>query len=1824
MSSEPEVGDPLVGRALGDFVLEERIGEGSYGAVYRAKQPLLGRLAAVKILHTRLAAEGEATDRFLREARTASSLDHPYAAHIYSSGAEADGLLWIAMEYVRGTPFSAYLHAHGALPLERFIPFLERICEVVHSAHEQGIVHRDLKPANIMVLSRAGRLLPKLLDFGIAKAIAATEGGAAPAAAEPASAEADGLDPASLAQTLPPQRGAAPTGMPAPSGTPAPSGSGGRGLRGGGASALADAFDATRPSSEELTRRGDLIGSPYYMAPEQWDDAASVDARSDLYAVGVLAYEALTGTRPLSGKSMREIAYAHRTAAPPAVPEGLPRALDDVFAIALAKSREERYGDALALAAAFRRGAELGGERPPLPGLAEPARTQFLTSAPQPLAEAVATLDSTREPRQARDALWAITDTLAHYLGVLALCARSRFGAKGGEAIPAALRRAGLEVLTSENWLEIGEALTKAHAERPDLHPIPELVQFFSHGEEAPEDGAGAFRALWRLREPLASAAASEDALRARLGEAVAKVSALLSRAAFVCDYPLALPDRGGAAAGWSGVRRAPRPAFEIRGPALAPGEPTLVGADGAPVLSLYPLVQALPPANGAPPELFLFAGGAGRGGVLVAPPHAFERRDLEVLDWLRLQLETTLDSRGAENAGERAPYRGLEAYTADDATLYVGREREIDGFANRLQTESLLVVVGPSGAGKSSFVQAGVVPALHERDETMRVISLRPGSSPLAALTSRLVAAGFAAAGLAARLRSEPDLLGELLREDGAARGTIVLFVDQLEEIFTLTKDEDERQAFVAALAGAARAGAPVRVVATLRDDFLLQAEALPALRDRLAHSLKLLTTPGPEELERVLVEPARSVGYEFEDSALPGRMVAEVAGEPGALALLSFTASKLWEARDRHFRRLPTRAYDELGGVGGALATHAEALLESLPQTERRLVREAFRLLVTGGGTRAVLGREELVTALGGGPAAEAAIEHLVSGRLLVVSEGEDGEQIEVTHEALLTSWPRLVNWRREDTEGARLRDQLRAAAVQWDRRGRPRGLLWRDDALAEYQIWRARYPGALTQVENDFGRESLAVAKRGKRQRQALVTAAFAALAAGLAVLFVMHQRAEDARAEVSRQLLDSYLEQGSQALQSDRYYDALLFLTEAYEMGARGSDLEFMLSAAAAPFDAQLATARHDSNIWDVRFSPDGDRLAVATSDGRGYLRDGRDGALLHELSGHDDEMFRAAWSPDGRYLASSSSDRTVRVWDPKTGDEARILDHGTEAVYSLAFDPSGARLVTGSFDGRVRIFRDWEEVEAMDAHRGRVRSLAMNPGGELFATGGDEGSVRLWDLETGETRAELDGHQGEVEFLDFDAAGDLLVSTSLDGTAQVYRADTGELVSAFTGHRDRVTGASFSADGDRVATSANDGTARIWDAETGDELLLLEGHDGYVIHADFYGDEVLTSGADGTARRWDARTGSPLAIKPASVGAAGRARFSPDGRRVAVPTRDGRITLWHTDVASHRVLEEHEQPVMSARFARGEDRLVTAGRDGAARIWDAANRELANELSHAEPLKGADLHVSRDRAATVGDSGRVTLWELGASPAAVELDEDDRFTNFARFSPDGSSLFIDGNRPSLWSVDGASLRFELDSGGSTLVGPEFTRDGERLVAGGSDGRVWVYDAGTGEVLQTLEGHRDWARAVGPAPSDEVLASVSRDGSARLWDLETGDELAVLTGHDGVVWHADFSPTGNIVATAGSDRRVGIWGARSGRKLALWRGHGRDVRSVSFSPDGRSLLTSSDDGTVRLWTVPGDAWLSEDVRGLRRCLPLELRDGNPAQRRRPGDC
>ncbi|HSN29860.1 MAG TPA: protein kinase, partial [Kofleriaceae bacterium] len=739
----------LIGRTLGKFTLIERLGKGGSGEVFRAEQAQLGRSAVIKVLRHEVATAPNRVERFLREAKLASRLDHPYAAHVYAFGAEPDGVLWIAMEQVRGMTLDELIARRGAMPASVFGPLFARLCEVVHTAHELGMVHRDIKGANVMVIERAGQLLPKLLDFGIAKA------------EDVLSAPGPKMEAGRFTPTA--------------------------GVDVGG-----------------LTGHGTTLGSPHYMSPEQWDSAAEVDARSDIYALGVLAYRCVCGHLPYHAEQRAELVELHRRAPVPELPDFVPAPLADAITRALAKKPEDRWQTALAFGDAIRRG--VGTAVPEnVPIFDAAARDAWLARGPQPIADAVARLTGATTTVEADAALRELVAITCRWLAVIAL--------SGLTTLDPAVRERARAVVGRDDgapWISLARAAVLACTQ-----PLPGLAAALG-GADALEKLAE--RVDDRDRSRTAAALAADVVAAA---EALRPLEPLLA-------YQLVVGGAGAVAESWQGPRRRDRERVLVWGEPLRDGEVALLDASGHVVARLSPLAQVIAPLPSSEPELFLLWR-SGRGAArLMAAPWGFERDDDAAGQ--RLAALSTEDSDTQHEPDDASPYPGLAAYRERDADHFVGREREIENLANRLVRAPMLAVLGPSGVGKSSFIHAGVVPRLGEQH---RILTMRPGRHPMHALASLppVSADSQDESGVVARLRE----LGE-----SAQRG-LVLVVDQLEELVTLAPPAEA--ALAARLLGQLAAGVVgVRLLATARGDFLTRLAQLPGLADELVRGLYFL----------------------------------------------------------------------------------------------------------------------------------------------------------------------------------------------------------------------------------------------------------------------------------------------------------------------------------------------------------------------------------------------------------------------------------------------------------------------------------------------------------------------------------------------------------------------------------------------------------------------------------------------------------------------------------------------------------------------------------------------------------------------------------------------------------------------------------------------------------------------------------------------------------------------------------------------------------------------------------------------------------------------
>ena len=491
----------------------------------------------------------------------------------------------------------------------------------------------------------------------------------------------------------------------------------------------------------------------------------------------------------------------------------------------------------------------------------------------------------------------------------------------------------------------------------------------------------------------------------------------------------------------------------------------------------------------------------------------------------LLADLEPLLPGRAGRNlVADESPYPGLNAFQETDANRFFGRSQDIAAMVARLRDQALVGVVGPSGVGKSSFVRAGVVPALKASGDSWEVIIVRPGRHPLASLAGSLESLRDSRDSdpvigddPAARLRAEPGVFGARLRARAKRKRTqILLFVDQHEELYTLVPDAAERRAFTACLAGAADdPSGPVRVIVSMRSDFLDRAAEDRRFVEELGRGLVFLQPPSRAGLEEALVQPLEMLGYSFEPDIVSA-MLSTLESTPGPLPLLQFTAAKLWETRDKQRRVLARENYVAMGGVAGALATHADEVLGGFSTPDQKLVRAIFQRLVTPERTRAIIDAADMRDIA---PDVDRLIGALVSARLLVVHTRGDGEgaaAVELVHESLIKSWPKSRRWLDENQEDAAFIAQLRAAAKQWDQKGRVQGLLWRNEAMEEARLWRARYQYELPERERSYLQAVFALATRATRIKRGLVIGTFAfllAVLAGAGVAIVHIQKAED---------------------------------------------------------------------------------------------------------------------------------------------------------------------------------------------------------------------------------------------------------------------------------------------------------------------------------------------------------------------------------------------------------------------------------------------------------------------------------------------------------------------------------------------------------------------------------------------------------------------------------------------------------------------------------------------------------------------------------------
>ncbi|MCA9964671.1 MAG: hypothetical protein KC423_10525 [Anaerolineales bacterium] len=1145
-------------------------------------------------------------------------------------------------------------------------------------------------------------------------------------------------------------------------------------------------------------------------------------------------------------------------------------------------------------------------------------------------------------------------------------------------------------------------------------------------------------------------------------------------------------------------------------------------------------------------------------------------------------------------------PYKGLLYYDVADAPLFFGREKLTEELVNRLFPDApqvgdnFLAIVGASGSGKSSLVRAGVVAALRQRPEWAdgrRIHIITPTAHPLRALARSLTQG-------AESVRAEATLMDDLMGDKRSLDlyiqrlatsyqppTTILLVLDQFEELFTLCKDEAERRAFVENVLYAVEeaTACPLTVVLTLRADFYHRCADYEGLRQRLERQQRYIGPMDRAELRRAIQQPATAQGLRFEPT-LVATMLDEVGEEPGGLPLLSHALQETW--RRQRNGELTHVGYRAAGGVKGAIAQTAEATFAALTEQEQAIARNIFlRLTELGEGTEDTRRRVQQAELLPTGDettATETVVQRLANARLLTT----DKDEVEVAHEALIREWETLRGWLDADREGLQIHRRLTRAAQQWDSNEfkRDPDALYRGVRLGQAEAWAAENEGRLNALEQEFltasqqlrhdllqeaeARATEQIRINNELRRRSRIQRILLTATTILAVtVFLLFQQASSQRDEAERQ--------GRITLAQ-----SLAALAPSAKQG-EDTELATLLAIEAVNINRELMA--NSEWLQDERLRT----LLTETPYSNGVLR------------GHESGVSSVAFSPNGQTLASGSADQTIRLWNlAQPTAEPTVLRGHEASVNSVAFSPDGQTLASGSSDHTIRLWnlaQPTTEPTILRGHEWRVLSVAFSPDGQTLASASDDQTIRLWNLiqPTAEPTV-LRGHEASVNSVAFSPDGQTLASGSSDQTIRLWNfTQPMAEPTVLRTHEGVVLSVTFSPDGRTLASSGSSASfgsigndVRLWNlADPAAEPVRLSAHEGGGRSIAFSPDgRTLASGggsipfgsAGNDVRLWNL---ADPAAKPVGLSAhkgGGRSvAFSPTRQHWAVGSDDGTVRLWNLAVPASKptILRGHEAAVLSVTFSPDGQTLASASADHTVRLWNLA--------------------------------------DPAAKPTALHRHED--WVQSVAFSPNGQTLASASadHTVHLWNLaDPVAEPTVLRGHEAVVLSVTFSPDGQTLASASSDHtvRLWNLDDPAAEPT-VLRSHEAFVSSVAFSPDGQTLASASSDHTVRLWNLDDpAAEPTVLRGHEASVLSVAFSPDGQTLASASSDHTVRLWNlADPVAEPTVLRGHEASVFSVAFSPDGKTLASGSADQTVRLWLFL-DQLVEIGCREVRRNMTL----------------
>ena len=423
--------------------------------------------------------------------------------------------------------------------------------------------------------------------------------------------------------------------------------------------------------------------------------------------------------------------------------------------------------------------------------------------------------------------------------------------------------------------------------------------------------------------------------------------------------------------------------------------------------------------------------------------------------------------------------------------------------------------------------------------------------------------------------------------------------------------------------------------------------------------------------------------------------------------------------------------------------------------------------------------------------------------------------------------------------------------------------------------------------------------------------------------------------------------------------------------------------------------------HAGTVSKARFSPDGRFLLTASFDNTARLWNLATGELFHTLIGHTSIILGADFSPNGQMVATGGEDHVVRFWSIATGEELRRFSGHIGGVPSIDFSSDGQSLLTGSVDHTARL---WQTEIAHEPrlyivpfrtiHSTQLLAVAFAQDNERIITGMGNGNLNYWNIETEQIVAQNEGNlSGFATSLRLSANQSQVVITNGEGLIRLRDVQLNQEIFTLIGHTGPIWDVQFSPDGQTILTGGEDNLARLWDTQSGMLLHTFTGHTAAIITVAFTpdGKNIVTAGQDGTARLWEIATEGELRQFGSQTGSIRTVAVSPDGRFLLTGGDDAIARLW--DIQSGDLIRHfvgHSTLIWTATFAPDGQTLLTGSEDKTARLWNSETGQTIRQfVGHNGRIRA--LTFSADgQEVLIGDSDAAHLWRIDLDEIVAEV------------------------------------------------------------------------------------------------------------------------------------------------------------------------------------------------------------------------------------------